>query len=272
MGHLDDASTIPLWISLGIASLFLFVFGIASLWFSIKRRNGKTKHSTHSYIPVYQAMSAFCAMALIIVMDITLILQQTEFIRADGVAVVWGRWAFYIPVFLIISWMISLYHSRYSNKEGDIEDGSYAGMLAVWFSAFGAAALLLATISSGNNIWFWFAIASVLWITTIIMYILCYVWGEKKLKAWLAGIMISVIVIAYLIFLVFWAIGKSGGNVGGFGFAAERWLYVVAEFLLIVYAVTIVFTEGKDVSKVPGFRAIRNRFALDSTGKTKSTV
>ncbi len=272
MGHLDDASTIPLWGSLGVAGLFFLVYGAAWIWFIVKRRIQIKQTGYKSTGPVFQAAAAVFVMILIVLMDVTLILQQTEFTRSDDTTVVWGRWAFYIPVFFVIAWMITLYQSRVSDNESTIQEASYVASTAIWFSGFGAAALLLATISSNNNIWFWFAVAASSWIITLVMYVLSYVWGNKKLKPWLAGTMITLITLAYLIFLVFWAIGRSGGNVGGFSFAAERWLYFAAEFLLIIYITVIVLTEGKDVSNVIGFSHIRRQIAiLSSSQRTSST-
>ncbi len=256
MGHLADASTIPLWVSLGVSSIFFLVFIVAWIWFIVKRRgqsesleDKKSHNRARAYVPVFQASAALFVTAILVVMNVCLILQQTEFVRSDDTSVVWGRWAFYIPLFFAMSWMVTLYLSRMSDQAGNMQEGSYVGLVATWFSAFGATALLLATISSNNNIWFWFSVTALLWLVTIVLFCLCYVWGTKQhLPSWLAGLMITLITFAYLIFLVIWAIGKSGGNVGGFTFAAERWLYFTAEFLIIIYITVIVFTEGKEVS------------------------
>lgn len=244
---LDDASNIPLWVSIGIAGMSLMLFAATWFWYIYRAmQKGNESNKQKSWIPVFHAgFGAFIGLAVVI-MSTHLILEPTSFTRTDGSVVVWGRWAFYIPVLMVYTYAVSIYLSRDADNAGEIDAGSFVSSGSVFPVGLGTAALLIATHLTGTSSWFWFAIAVLLNISAIIMLVLSYTLTDKQIKSWQAGLMLALYTTTILVFHIVWALGRSGGNVGGFTFATERWLYTVAEFFMFIVMAVIIYTEGNE--------------------------
>lgn len=239
MTHLDDASTIPLWISLALAGIATLCFtGV----FAYVSRGGKgSMKQAHAAAAIFSGIT-------VVVMNISLILAQGTVERSDGVTAVWGRWAFYIPVWAMFSWAVSNTLSDRNN---------FVSLTAIATSTFGAGALTIAAISSGNNVYLWFALGGFLWLASWSVYLVAYMrYGKDKrvgakntraISTARVGILLAMLALVYATFYVFFALGHAISAV--LGMTGERYAYVGAEFLLWIILTLVVSFESNLIPK-----------------------
>lgn len=232
MTHLDDADTIPLWVSLGVAAVAGLSF-LGVLLFLSRRRERPMKQA-------HAAAAMFIGVAIVI-MDVALINRQASTVRDDGVDAVWGRWAFYVLVWAMFSWATSNVLSNQSN---------FVSITAIATSTLGAASLVIAAISSGNNVWLWYVLGGVLWVFSWLAYLFSYIRYGKVQKMFSfsrAIVLLATLALIYLIFYVFFGLGHAIANV--VGLTLERWFYTGAEFLLFIFLAFVIAFQSNLIPK-----------------------
>lgn len=228
MTHLDDADIIPLWASLAVGAVGFAAFLFMLLWLS--RRRG-------AFMKQARASAAMFAALAVVILDVSLMNRQGSTVRDDGVDAVWSRWVMYAIVWILFSWSTS---NVLTNNH------TFVAFTAIAASGLGAASMVMTSISSGNNVWLWYAVAGGLWLFGFLAYIISYWWygkGTRQVSMRSVIFLLGMLGLIYGAFYLFFGLGHAVGDVFS-SINAERWAYFGAEVLLWLLWVIVILIDN----------------------------